>query len=137
LGLAISLSAGDDAAPLPAQEGILQVTLMLDDQALKTQWNQLVEKLRAQWKELAPEDLAAFQGNVEQLVSLIQARTGEAREAIQRHLDRFAAEPVQAMREGYQQAETAIRRHPGEAVAICFGAGLALGVIIGLALRSK
>jgi uncharacterized protein YjbJ (UPF0337 family) len=110
---------------------------MLNDQTLKAHWDQIVGQLRARWEALRPEDLQAFQGNVEQLVALIQSKTGEAREAIVQVLDRLTADPAQAMREGYVQAEEAIRRRPGEAAAICFGAGLAVGVLLGLVLRSR
>ena len=110
---------------------------MLNDQTLKAHWNQIVGQLRARWEALSPEDLQAFQGSAEQLVTLIQTKTGEAREAIQGVLERLSTEPAVAVREGYQQAEEAIRRHPGESAAICFGAGLAVGVLVGIVLRSR
>ena len=42
-------------------------------------------------------------------------------------------------REGYRRAGDVVRHHPGRSVASAFGAGLAVGVLIGLAvaLRSR
>jgi hypothetical protein len=110
---------------------------MLNDQSLKAHWDQIVAQIRAQWEAVKPEDLQAVRGNAEQLIALIQTKTGEARGAIENVLERLSADPSETMREGYREAEAAIRRRPGEAAAICFGAGLVVGVLVGLVLRSR
>ena len=40
-------------------------------------------------------------------------------------------------REGYEQAHEVVRRRPAESVAVAFGTGLLVGVIVGLIARSK
>jgi ElaB/YqjD/DUF883 family membrane-anchored ribosome-binding protein len=40
-------------------------------------------------------------------------------------------------RQRYEMAEDAVRHNPGQSVAMAFGVGIALGVVVGLALRSR
>jgi ElaB/YqjD/DUF883 family membrane-anchored ribosome-binding protein len=137
---------------------------MANHQSLDGHWNELVAQLRARWEALTPEDLQALKGNADRLIGFIQGKTGEARESVERVIaeltaggaekfeqaseaaqqfaQRVASESSQratdaadALRHQYREAEGAIRRHPGEAAAICFGAGIVVGVLVGLALR--
>lgn len=139
---------------------------MINQQTLQGNWNSIAGKLRTKWGQLTDDDTKAFNGNVDQLVGLIQRKTGEARGAVEKFLDEAtsngatavgqaaetvrkyasdAAESVQdasqrAMdqaRRTYDDAEGMVRKHPGESVAICFGAGLLVGVVVGLCLRSR
>jgi len=41
------------------------------------------------------------------------------------------------MRQGYEEAEKVVRQRPAESVAVCFGAGVLVGVFVGLMLRSR
>jgi uncharacterized protein YjbJ (UPF0337 family) len=43
----------------------------------------------------------------------------------------------QSMQRGYEQAENLVRERPGESLAVCFGAGVFVGVLVGLMLRSR
>jgi len=40
-------------------------------------------------------------------------------------------------REGYDQAQDMVRHNPGQSIAAAFGVGLAVGLVVGLALRSR
>jgi len=40
-------------------------------------------------------------------------------------------------RQRYEMAQDSIRHNPGQSVAMAFGVGVALGVVVGLALRSR
>ena len=40
-------------------------------------------------------------------------------------------------REGYDEAQEIVRRRPAESVAVAFGTGLLVGVIVGLIARSR
>lgn len=40
-------------------------------------------------------------------------------------------------RQRYEMAEDAVRHNPGQSVAMAFGVGVALGVVVGLVLRSR
>ena len=47
-------------------------------------WNHVLRLARAHWNQLTDDDLPAVEGNIEQLVGRIQAKTGEGREAIEK-----------------------------------------------------
>jgi len=40
-------------------------------------------------------------------------------------------------KEGYDQAQDMVRHNPGQSIAAAFGVGLAVGLVVGLALRSR
>jgi uncharacterized protein YjbJ (UPF0337 family) len=129
-------------------------------------WNQLKGKVKEHWGQLTDRELDEVKGNVDQLIGLVQRKTGEARGQIEKFLDQlnddasgtitqatemareYASQAAEAMhgatdqvreyaREGYESAQSVVRRHPAESVAAAFGTGLLLGVIVGLACRSR
>jgi len=139
---------------------------MVNTQVLQGQWNQVRGQLKKKWGQLTDDDLKFANGNLDQLVGRIQHKTGEAREAIESFLDEMtlqgatavsqAAESVKnyagyasdQMREGYnrisdqfgrryEQSQDMIRENPARTVATAFGVGVLLGVVVGLALRSR
>ena len=44
---------------------------------------------------------------------------------------------TQAMRQGYKQAERVVRHNPAESVAVCFGAGVLVGLMFGMMLSNR
>jgi uncharacterized protein YjbJ (UPF0337 family) len=139
---------------------------MINQATLQGNWNEIKGQLRKHWGQLSNDDVQTFNGNVDQLVGLIQRKTGEARSQVEDFLDEItsngsaslseAAENVreyvhqatdriqegsqQAMdtfREGYGQAEDMIRQRPTESVAICFGVGVFVGLLLGASLRGR
>jgi len=137
---------------------------MINQQTLQGNWNEIKGKLRSKWGALTDDDLMVFNGNVEQLLGTIQRKTGEARESIEQFFEQFssngaaafsragesvrayaqqAAETVQetskqaaaSVREGYAEVEDMVRQRPAESLAVCFGAGVITGVVVGLVLR--
>lgn len=139
---------------------------MINQQTLQGNWNEIKGKLRTKWGQLTNDELQMFDGNVDRLVGMIQRKTGEARGAVEHYLEEVsangasmlsqasetvrdyaqqAAEKVQesskqaadTMRHGYEEAEKVVRQRPAESVAVCFGAGVVVGVLVGLLLRSK
>jgi uncharacterized protein YjbJ (UPF0337 family)/ElaB/YqjD/DUF883 family membrane-anchored ribosome-binding protein len=163
---------------------------MPNAQTLQGNWNEIKGKLRSKWGQLTNDDVGSFNGNVDQLVGMIQRKTGEARQAIEQFLDSFnkgssggsmvgqATETVrdyasqatnriaeyaqdageyatdfashagervqqgadqagQMMRQGYKQAERVVRHNPAESVAVCFGAGVLVGLMFGMMLSNR
>jgi len=139
---------------------------MVNTQVLQGQWNQVRGQLKKKWGQLTEDDLKFTGGNIDQLVGRIQHKTGEAREAIESFLDEMtsqgasavsqAAETVknyagvatEQMRDGYNRisdqlgrryeaSQDLIRENPARTVATAFGVGVVLGVVVGLALRSR
>jgi uncharacterized protein YjbJ (UPF0337 family) len=139
---------------------------MVNTQVLQGQWNQVRGQLKKKWGQLTEDDLKFTNGNIDQLIGRIQQKTGEAREAVERILDELTSQGASAIssaadsagqyaryatdqvREGYnrisdqlgQQYESSrelIRDNPARSVATAFGVGVLLGVVVGLALRSR
>lgn len=137
---------------------------MVNQQTLEGHWNEIKGKLRSKWGQLTNDDVAHFEGDVDRLVGLIQRKTGEARSAIEDYLTeltengasvmsqaaadvrngiRHAAERVQETsqqaveyaRHGYEDAQEMVRTRPTESVLVCFGAGMATGLLLGLLAR--
>ena len=122
--------------------------------------------MRQKWGQLTDNDLPQLQGDVEQLVGIIQRKTGDKRESIEKYLQQLsgstgaamgtaaetvrdyaqhASESVQhttkqaadQVRAGYDQAERFVRNRPAESMLVCLGVGLIVGVVIALSLRSQ
>jgi len=165
---------------------------MPNAQTLQGNWNEIKGKLRSKWGQLTNDDVGNFNGNVDQLVGLIQRKTGEARQSIEQFLDSFnkggsgsggasmgqaaetvrdyasqatnriseyahdageyatdfashagervqqgAAQASQMMSQGYKQAERVVRHNPAESVAVCFGAGVLVGLMFGMMLSNR
>jgi ElaB/YqjD/DUF883 family membrane-anchored ribosome-binding protein len=100
------------------------------------------------------------------LVGKIQQRTGEAREAIEEFLNEAVSRGSSAMSQaagqvgqyaryagdqmregynrisdqfgrGYEYSQDMIRENPGRSIAMAFGMGILLGVVVGVTLRSR
>jgi len=139
---------------------------MINEATLQGNWNEIKGKLRKRWGQLSNDDVQTFNGNIDQLVGLIQRKTGEARSQVESVLDELssrgasslteatenvreyvqqAADRIQdgsqqaydTLRDGYEQAEDMIRQRPTESVAFCFGIGVFVGLLIGASLRSR
>lgn len=139
---------------------------MITRQELEGHWNQVKGQVQERWGELSDDELREAQGNAEQLVGVIQQKTGESRRVIEDFLERAiadggsiaqqAAETAQAYmeqasvaarehyeqvaqnaQESYQQAEQMVQRRPIESVAVAFGAGIVTGVVVSLVLKAR
>ncbi|MEX2092351.1 MAG: CsbD family protein [Pirellulales bacterium] len=136
------------------------------EQRLFGHWDSLKGKIKEHWGQITDDELAEVEGQYDQLVGLIQQKTGEARQQIKKIIDELGeeysgafaqakeaardyaehanealhetAERVrESAREGFEQAHEVVRRRPAESVAVAFGTGLLVGVIVGLIVRSK
>jgi uncharacterized protein YjbJ (UPF0337 family) len=140
--------------------------MTVNQQVLEGSWSQVKGKVRERWGQVTENELDQARGNVEQLVGLIQEKTGETRDEVESYLENAAAEgasmvdkateavvsqahhaaeaaqhtaerAADSARAGYIQTERLVRNRPVESLAVCFGAGLITGVVIGLLTRSK
>jgi len=143
-----------------------EIDVMVNTQVLEGRWNQVRGQLKKNWAQLTEDDLKFTNGNIDQLVGRIQHRTGEAREAIESFLDEVtsqgssavaqAAESVRQyadratdqVRDGYnviserlgrqyEASQDMMRENPARSIATAFGVGVLLGVVVGLAVRSR
>jgi uncharacterized protein YjbJ (UPF0337 family) len=139
---------------------------MTNQPILVGNWNEIKGKLRQKWGQLTDDDLPQLRSDADQIVGIIQRKTGDAREAIERYLEevsgsaaaaigtaagsvgeyaQHAAEAVQdtakqaadQVRAGYDAAERFVRERPGQSLAVCFGVGVITVVVIALFLRSR
>jgi ElaB/YqjD/DUF883 family membrane-anchored ribosome-binding protein len=135
---------------------------MVNRNQLTGNWDEIKDRLREHWHQISNDELQSVKGDINLLVDLIQRKTGEGRAAVEDYLDqitesgRQAAEKLQgyardagdqfhegsrqaaeAVRRGYEQAEEFIRVRPSESVVVCFGAGLVVGLLLGLTLRGR
>ncbi len=139
---------------------------MVNTQELQGSWNRLKGQVKEKWGNLSDDDLQLHGGNVDQVVGKIEQKTGESREAIEEFLNNLTTKSASALSqaaeaagqyaqrashqirdryqdvsehlgEGYDQVDRVFRRKPTESVAVAFGVGLALGVVVGLSLRSR
>ena len=138
----------------------------MNQQILEGNWNEIKGKLREKWGQLTDSDLPQVQGNVEQLVGIIQRKTGEGRESIEKFLQQSsggaasamgtaaetvrdyaqqasesvqntAKQAVDQVRAGYDDAERFVRNRPTESLLVSFGLGLITGVVIAVSMRSR
>ena len=139
---------------------------MLATEEIQGNWKQLKGKLKERWGELTDNDFAAFGGDAEQLVGIIQQRTGESRAEIENYVEELLAEGSSvtgrvadaavgayqtardsvasaydrvsdSVRDGYAATERTIQEHPGKSLAVAFGVGMISGVIVGLVFGSR
>jgi uncharacterized protein YjbJ (UPF0337 family) len=129
-------------------------------------WNQLKGKIKESWGQLTDDELEEVEGKFDQLVGLIQQKSGEGRQQIERTIRELSArlgdattqttegvrryvedvgETVSGIvdhtreraQEHLEEAQEMMRRRPAESVAVAFGTGLLIGVVVGLVVRSK
>ncbi len=139
---------------------------MVTDQEIQGGWNQLKGEAKKRWGQLSEDELLEFEGSTDQFIGLLQRKTGEARDAVQKWVNEMneqaapmfdrarqtaaeyadsishaASDGVERVREniaaGQTQAARMVRRRPGESVAVAFGAGLVAGVIVAMSMRSR
>lgn len=140
--------------------------MTVNQQVLEGSWNQVKGKVRERWGQISDDELEQARGDTEQLIGVIQHKTGEGRGEVEAFLEdsaetarafaerarQVAADQTQAATEaaqvaaeravdsaraGYIQAGRTIRRRPMESLAVCFGVGLVTGVVVGLLVRGR
>src|SRR3954470_2197570 len=140
--------------------------MAINAQELQGQWNRIRGQVKERWGQLTDDDLQIQGGNIDQLVGRIQQRTGEGRESIEKFLNDLTSrggsavaqatetvrdyaqqaagrlrdnygQVVDRAREGYGDVEELVRQSPGQSVAAAFGVGLVVGIVVGLAFRSR
>ena len=139
---------------------------MVNAQQLQGSWNRLRGQVKEKWGTMTDDDLQLVGGNIEQIVGKIQQKTGESREAIEGFLNQLTAEGASAasraaetvgqyarqaggqlrdryrdvaeqVDESYEQVERVVRDRPTQSVAAALGVGLVVGVLVGMALKSR
>lgn len=129
-------------------------------------WNQLKGKIKQRWGQITDDELQEVEGSIDQLIGLVQQKTGEGRQHVERILSKlsedaggtfayateaarqYAGQATEALRgatdqlrtrgrESYDEAQRLVRRRPAETVAIAFGTGLVIGLVVGMMANSR
>jgi uncharacterized protein YjbJ (UPF0337 family) len=137
---------------------------MITKEEFQGSWNSIKGKLKERWGQITDNEWREASGNVDQLVGLIQRKTGEARTQIESFIDKlvshanpeelkdqtsdYAAQATAAlqdfkerlnhtMRDQLAQTEDLVRRRPTESLLVALGTGLVVGMVLGCLSRSK
>lgn len=65
---------------------------MLNAQQLEGHWTELTGRIKERWGALTDDDLTRSEGDLDQLVGLIQRKTGETRAAVEDFLEEISAD---------------------------------------------
>jgi uncharacterized protein YjbJ (UPF0337 family) len=137
---------------------------MITKEELQGSWNGIKGKLKERWGQITDNEWREASGSVDQLVGLIQRKSGEARTQIEGFIDRlvnpstmqqatdqaaeYASQAAAAMQDfkdrlnetmhdQLAQAQDMVRRRPTESLLVALGTGLVVGVILGAMSRSR
>ena len=137
---------------------------MITKKELEGHWTELKGQIRERWGQLSEDELQQAHGDAEQLIGVIQQKTGQSRAEIEEFLNhsiengyttleqakasarQFAENTSRRVQEqfqnvehqleaGYDEAQQLVRGRPMESVLAAFGTGLVAGVVVSLLLR--
>jgi uncharacterized protein YjbJ (UPF0337 family) len=96
---------------------------MVNQQTLSGNWNDIKGKIRKKWGQLTNDDVQVFNGNVDQLIGMIQQKTGDARNNVEKFLEEATsngaagvAQAAEAVRTYATGAATQAREYAGQAL---------------------
>ncbi len=135
---------------------------MATQQQLSGHWNEIAGKVKEKYGQITDNDLSRVEGNIDQLVGLVQQKTGQPREQIEAFLDEcgeacdsmmgraseYASSAGETIKDGYQSVAQQTKRgydasvktlssHPLESVGMAFGVGLVAGLLVGLSVGAQ
>ncbi len=139
---------------------------MVNQTVLEENWNDIKATLKSKWQQLSDHELRGFKGSADELVQMIQRRTGQAKTAIENQLEEMVTQgrsiqkqvgqyvsgtasqageacgdgydlAAQKLADGYKQASRYAKENPGAAVAILLGSGLLAGLGVAMLMRRK
>lgn len=137
---------------------------MITREEIKGRWNEVKGRLMEQWEQLTEEDLQQFRGSTNELIGVIQKKTGATRNEIDSFMsnlvndgerlgNRVSAAAMQYAegtgeyaKENFDRVAAAatsfskqvvhsVRSRPAESMAIAFGVGLAAGALLLISRR--
>lgn len=139
---------------------------MASQEKLSGDWHSVVGKVKEKFGQITNDDLSKIQGNMDQLVGLIQQKAGQTREQAESFLanmndkagnafrdvtekgqqaysqasemlDEGVKQVSQRAGEGYEYARETVARRPAESLAVIAGLGVLAGIAIGVSMGSK
>jgi len=126
------------------------------------QWKALTGAVKQKYGQITENELTQLNGSVDQLIGLVQRKSGQTREQIEAFIHECgescesmvdkvsdyasgATESLQAgynavaeqTKRGYDVSAKAVSSHPFESVGTAFGVGLVAGLLIGLSMGAQ
>jgi uncharacterized protein YjbJ (UPF0337 family) len=81
--------------------------MTINEQTMTSHWNEIKGKLRERWGALTDDELEQAHGNWEQLIGMIQRRTGESAEKVREYLEGLSEAAGTFM----EQASASVRQY--------------------------
>jgi uncharacterized protein YjbJ (UPF0337 family) len=91
-GIGLASVSERSAPPKQPNQQLKGVASMITREELKGRWNEIRGQIKEKWGQLTDDDLRQAEGNTDQLIGLIQRKTGEGREQITKFFDTMARE---------------------------------------------
>jgi uncharacterized protein YjbJ (UPF0337 family) len=139
---------------------------MISQEKVAKNWHSVVGKVKEKFVQISNDDLSSVQGNIDQLIGLIERKAGQSREQAEEFLssvynsaegtfsnlsekgqqaysqatellDDGMKQVSQKAGEGYEYAKETVARRPAESLAVIAGLGVLAGIAIGVSLCSK
>jgi uncharacterized protein YjbJ (UPF0337 family) len=139
---------------------------MVTQETMNSNWHAVVGKVKEKFGQITGDELTRIQGNFDQLVSLIERKTGQTREQVEEFLNSCSDSASDAYRkvadkgqqvynqaseyvdeglrqvreragESYAYAKQTVARRPAESLAVVAGIGLLAGIAIGMSMCSR
>ena len=139
---------------------------MVTKEDIQGNWNSFLGGVQKKYSEITGDDLASVKGNIQQMAGVIQRKTGQAREEIEKYLQSLTADAsgtinhvsemasnlaskaneglresynyvADKSKEGYDVAKETVRDKPVETLAIAFGIGVVAGLVAGASVFGR
>ena len=139
---------------------------MVSSNELMANWNGIIESLRAKFGNFTRDELARVEGNFEELVKLVQRKSGRSKEQIASFVSdccesagttygqvanrasHYADAAGEVLRDNYDRVASeakkglnytaqSVGRRPLESLALAVGSGIIAGVLIGLSMSGR
>ncbi|GAA5505857.1 CsbD family protein [Novipirellula caenicola] len=138
---------------------------MVTKQEISGKWNSITGAVKKKYGQITDDELSQVEGDTDQLIGLIQQKTGQGREQVEAFLSEacqncdshsgnfseMASEYAETAsetfregyeqvarraREGYEQSAEVLAQRPLESVVAALGVGLITGIAIGISIAS-
>ncbi len=139
---------------------------MVSKEEVQGNWNSILGGIQKKYSAITGDDLESVKGNIQQMAGVIQRKTGQAREEIEKYLQTLTSDASGAInnasemasnlaskaneglregynyvadksQEGYDAARESVREKPVETLAIAFGIGVVAGLIAGASMFGR
>lgn len=136
---------------------------MVTKEEIRGHWNSMAGSVKEKYGQITDDDLARVEGDTEQLIGLIQRKTGQSREQAEAYVHELHEETQSTLgslssavstyaesaggslrdgyrevstraREGYAHSAEGISSHPVESVLAALSVGLITGIAIGISI---